>query len=63
MKVILGGLIMSHQCNKEDLIEYIRKDLHEIKSDVKVLLSFRYYIIGGATVVSAIVAFIIQLVY
>lgn len=52
-----------HECKKEDVLKLMQGDLTEIKSDVKILLSFKAKIIGivlassvGATILFNLVA-------
>lgn len=52
---------MNHNCNKEELLDAMREDLREIKSDVKGLLKFKWQIMGGAGVLGAVISLLISL--
>jgi hypothetical protein len=39
---------MTHKCEKEGAIEAIRQDVREIRQDVKLLLQFKWKIVGGS---------------
>lgn len=51
--------------DKEVIIDMIREDIREIKSDIKQLLSFKWKIIGGSvgisTLISVLVAFVAKM--
>lgn len=53
----------------EQLIEWLKEDLQSVKADVKEIngkidemLEFKFQIVGGSVVASAIIAVVIQLV-
>jgi len=51
-----------HKCSKEDLLNYMRDDIKEIKSDVKLLLENKWSVIGSIKTIGSIaglIAFVI----
>lgn len=47
--------------SNDKIIEYIQNDLAEVKKDVKLLLQFKWQIVGGSIAVSVILTSAFQL--
>jgi len=52
-----------HTCEKEQVIDYIRQDVVEIKKDVKELLSFKSKVIGIQIAITTSITLIFNLLY